>query len=199
MLQRRRVNRWKTIFSCSLLLSVCSVQQAHAQVTYSYEDDFSTDKAVGDSYLHSPLVDALPPLFLDGLLMYSYETPDNRVLGFYKGFEEGADGFLSYRFPIGGGNIGSTAGHLEFDLGSVFGYFGDMDVSVSFDPGPGGFAITIPSPGHYEYELTLPQVPGGVYVRFNGRTVGLDNLSLSFGAPNAACDATWGRIKALFR
>lgn len=204
MLQPRRAIEWKCTLVCMLLLSVSGAMQTHAEGTYSYFDDFGSNKAITDSYLHSPFVDTLPYIYLDGLLAYSYVSPGNRVLGFYKGFEVDANAFLYYRFPVGGGSIDSTAGRLEFDFGSLLGYSGHMDVSVSYDPGPGGFAVTINSPGHYEYDLTLPQPSGGVYVRFNGGVVYggavyLDNMSLVFSPTTSVEGASWGRIKALFR
>jgi len=199
VLHQGRATKWTCVLVCVLLLSVSGTTLTYPEGTYSYSDDFETNKAIADSYLHSPFVASLPPVYLEGILMYSYASPGNRVLGFYKGFEVEAEAYLYYRLPVGGGSIDSTCGRLEFDLGLLPGYSKYMAVSVSYDPGPGGFTVAISSPGHYEYDFTPPQTSGGVYVRFNGCAVFLDNLSLVFSPTTSVEETTWGRIKALLR
>jgi hypothetical protein len=68
----------------ALLIALVCTSFAHAQELV-YADDFSTDRAMADSYEHSDFIENLPgPWPVAGFLMYEWNGGD-RMLTFYYG------------------------------------------------------------------------------------------------------------------
>ncbi len=63
--------------------------------TFFYQDDFETDKAMSDSYAHSPFVAVVPDISLGGFLHYESGAM-GRGLGFYQGYEPYGQASLRY-------------------------------------------------------------------------------------------------------
>jgi hypothetical protein len=94
-----------------------------AQINYSYSDDFSTNKAMTDSFSHSGFVDSLSDYYLSGFLMY-IGRGNYRNLGSFEGFDPDNNAFINYAFPSEKelGNI--TNAHISLALMSdETGYF----------------------------------------------------------------------------
>lgn len=110
----------KGLRTCLLLLILQAllfgIKTAEAQDEYIYSDNYSTDQAINDSYLHSPFVDSLPHVYLYGVLMYRDVPAVHRALGFYSGWEVDADAYLNYNFPLGGEQGIITFGTVEIQV-----------------------------------------------------------------------------------
>lgn len=143
---------------------------------YRYFDDFSTDKAITDSYFHSLFYDIPPDISLGGFLSY-INMEGGRTLGFFRGFMVDAYAYLDYRFPLDGGSDPLIGGTIELDVW-VVGYNGHLCLYESYDEvewEPLGY-ITLP--GHYDYTLSPQSGCSSVFLRFSGGGVLIDNLSL---------------------
>jgi len=187
------------LFITALLFGYFVVGSAKAQDLYSYFDDFSTDKAMVDSYSHSTFVDTLPPIHLAGHLMYSFYPPGNRTLGFYEGFMIGGEAYLKYKFPLNGGTISITEGLLEFDVYPAENYpIMELILYVSYAGSSESFSDSILVPGHYLYVLSPADSCDGVFVDFVGGDLLLDNLWFSLHFVNPIERSTWSLIKTLF-
>ncbi len=174
------------------------IQEARAD--YVYFDDFSEDDAVNDSYWHSPFVEEVPPVHLEGLLAY-IDGINERALGFYDGFEPNSEAYLSYSFPIEGASPGIEGGILRFEVPIAWHRppQGLLILTVSYEGASGGFTDTMTNAGVFEYALT-PSVPcERVYVHFVAGGMALDDLSVTLCSTTPVDDATWSGIKALYR
>ena len=141
-------------------------------VTYSYFDDFSTNKAEMDSYEHSPFVDTLPDIFLSGLLKYEQYWFD-RVLGFHSGFMAGADAYLNYRFHVGNSEEMIISGRIELDVFSDL-FPGHINIFISDNGVTWTLVGSITQSGHYSYLVSL--AGSTLYLSLSGGGVSIDNL-----------------------
>ncbi len=182
------------------LIVLAGAAASPAQVDYVYFDDFAADAAMSDSYWHSPFVEVIPDIYLDGLLCY-VDGINERALGLFGGFEVGADAYLGYAFPVEGPMPGIANGRLEIEIPIAWGRppQGHLAVSVSFEGAAGGFTEYLTDSGAYGYDLS-PTVPcERVVVQFVGTDLALDDLSISLSVVTAADHESWANIKALYR
>ena len=147
-------------------------------VVYEYQDDFSTKKAMKDSYDHSIFwpEEAFPPP--EPYLFYTRHVPPPGGLGFadYKG----KPAHLAYRFPII--QVSSVDAPYQWEgmmeLEVFFG--GDLHGELSYSVSPDGKIWSYPLPlaeGHQKFELVCGQAPGSrCYVRLLGHDAVIDNL-----------------------
>lgn len=181
----------------SVALSSFSMQ-AFATETYEYIDDFSTDMAMTDSYLHSPLVLVPPEITLNGVLMYG--TGDTgRSLYFYSGFLVDACAFLYYRFPLDDSITGISEGVVAFDVWGHTHPGGGLRLTVSFEGVAGGFTESVTMYGHYEFLLSPSQPCDAVLVNLDGGGMMIDNLSILLCGSTPVSPGTWSTMKTLFR
>jgi len=161
-------------------------QRGPAGWTYDYLDDFSTNKAKEDSYIHSVFWpgEAFPP---PEPYLYYYGAGADRGLVFM-GYR-GQPAHLGYCFPIGPAQgLRAVRGTLELDIAfpanaeisqSPPGYF---LYSISAD----GLNWSIPEalgPGHHN--IRIASVQGTCYVIFFGTRVLADNLEVHLYSPPA--------------
>ena len=172
--------------------------QASATETYGYADDFSTDIAMTDSYLHSPLVLVPPDITLEGVLMYGSGNM-GRSLYFYDGFLVDAYAFLYYRFPLDGCLTEIDGGVVAFDVWDHTHPGGGLRLVVSFEGAAGGFTESVTIYGHYEFLLSPSQPCDAVLVNLEGGGMMIDNLSILLYGSTPVSAGTWSTIKALFR
>lgn len=174
------------------------LEQAGASEPYGYFDDFSTDTAMTDSHLHSPLVLVPPEITLDGVLMYGIGNT-GRSLYFYSGFLVGADAFLYYRFPLDGSVSAIGSGVVALDVWGHTHPGGALRVSALFEGTGGGFTESIVMYGHYEYLLDPPEPCEAVLLYIEGGGMTIDNLSILLYGSTFVSENSWGTIKSLFR
>lgn len=172
--------------------------QASATETYGYLDDFSTDRAMTDSYLHSQLVLVPPEITLEGVLMYGTGNT-GRSLYFYSGFLVDGYAFLYYRFPLDDSITGISDGVVAFDVWGHTHPGGGLRLAVSFEGAAGGFTESLIAYGHYEYLLSPSQPCDAVLVNLEGGGMMIDNLSILLYGSTPVSAGTWSTIKALFR
>lgn len=172
--------------------------QTCAAESYAYFDDFSSDAAMSDSYLHSPLVLEPPEITLDGVLMYGPGIA-GRSLYFYDGFWVDAWALLYYRFPLDDSVTGISDGAVSFDVWGHTHPGGALRLAVSFEGADGGFAESITEYGHHEYSLSPSEPCEAVLVDFEGGYMMIDNLAVVLHGSTAVSAGTWSAIKALFR
>ena len=172
--------------------------QASAAESYGYFDDFSSDMAMTDSYLHSPLVLEPPDITLDGVLMYGLGNT-GRSLYFYDGFLVDGWAFLYYRFPLDDSVSGITDGVVSFDAWGHTHPGGGLRLEIVFEGADGGFMEAITLPGHYEYPLSPSEPCEAVLVNLEGGYMMIDNLGVMLDGSTPVSAGTWSTIKALFR
>jgi hypothetical protein len=183
-----------------LVLSLTLGAAVSAGADYTYFDDFSGDDAMTDSYWHSPFVEEVPPVHLEGLLSY-IDGINERALGFYGGFEVSSEAYLGYAFPVAGPAPGIASGALSFEVPIAWHRppQGLMFVTVSYEGVGGGFTETFTQSGVYELEIVPPAPCERVYVHFVGDGMALDDLSVTLMSVTPTERETWGAIKALYR
>lgn len=166
-----------------LLLVTLTAAVAGADWTYQYSDDFSSDKAENESYLHSMFwPDEVNPLARPYL--YYTTTTGSRGLAFaeYKG--QLAE--LGYNFPIGEPQARRMVkGTLQIDVSFAAGTFswpGQLFYSVSTD-GAAWSPRAVLAAGRNEVQISSPE--GMCYVLFSGNEVVVDNLRISLFSPAA--------------
>ena len=157
-------------------VAVCLVPaQVHAW-TYDYRDDFSTNKAEQDSYLHSIYwpQGAFPP---SESYLYHSDTQQQRELGF--GDFNGEAAVLGYRFPVGSDKSPTAvSGYLNIDVrfqDTTDLVSGSLEYSLSEDGVIWGSARQLGSGNH---NISLESVSGAFYIRFRGTEVLIDNLEV---------------------
>jgi hypothetical protein len=163
-----------------------AVDQAGAEWLYDYRDDFTTDKAQEDSYLHSVFwpEGAFPPP--EPYLYYQGES-SKRALVFMD--YVGQPAHLGYCFPIGPAQaLRSVKGTLQIDVR----FAGNADVS----PSPAGYLLysisddggtwSIPEAlGAGHQQIAMESVQGTCYIIFFGTRVMVDNLRVQLHSPPA--------------
>ncbi|MBW7990957.1 MAG: hypothetical protein FVQ84_13205 [Planctomycetes bacterium] len=164
-------------------VAVCLVPgQVHAW-TYNYRDDFSTNKAEENSYLHSIYwpQGAFPPSE-----PYLYHS-DTDELGFGDLNDDAA--ILGYRFPVYPAQSPSAVnGYLNIDVrfqDSTDLVSGSLQYSLSDD------GVTWSSDrqlGQGSHNISLESVSGVLYVRFRGIEVLIDNLEVFLNSSPATIE-----------
>jgi len=180
-----------------VLCFVGSLQAVPADFV-TYRDDFSTDKAMTDSYSHSDFLDELPdPWPLDGFLRYEPPTGD-RALTLYCGSEGDRYGWLVYAFPIGGGEAVFDAGAVEFDL-VVLRDGGWVRCLLSFDD-QGEWTQTpeMSGVGHHRYDFAGPFPFHVVHLEIRGCDASIDDFELTLHHWTPVEGRTWSLIKLLY-
>ena len=126
--------------------------------TYFYQDNFETDAVLSDSWRHSPVVDPLPWVHLEGVLHYDLGAL-GRGLGFFRGYDPGFDAYLAY--AVIPAQMVTTGGSVSFFLqaGGYINVFGSSNGSTwslvggVYFPGPGWQFVSVPlstgSPSQY--------------------------------------------------
>ena len=160
--------------------------QVRADWTYEYQDDFSTDKAQTDSYIHSIFwpQGAYPP---SETYLYHQDTGPLRELGF--GDYHGEPAYLGYCFPVGQDlpRIAVT-GSLHIDV--RFPYDSEVPSSLSgylrYSFSADGINWSSPQkldPG--SHDISIDSMRGTCYVIFFGTEVLIDNLGVNLYASPA--------------
>ncbi len=172
-----------TVAAIPAIVAVClAPTQAQADYAYQYSDDFTTDKAQSDSYVHSIFwpQGAYPP---SEAYLYHRDTGPQTQLGFHYYNDEPA--YLGYRFPVRGGQSGRAV-------------FGSLQITVRLPYGSGAASpssylgyrlssdgINWSSPQTLDpgsHDILMESVRGTCYVIFFGTEVLIDNLSVSLYA-----------------
>jgi len=108
----------KGILTAAAFLALLSLHASAAPYpaeTFSYWDDFGTDKAMEDCWMSSGFCKERPEIQLGGLLSYDYfqcgYAPPSRSLVFYEGSTLCGGAFIAYEtLPT---NAITTGGHIE--------------------------------------------------------------------------------------
>lgn len=192
--RRRRVAA--PMLVAGLLLILASVVQGQ---DYVYTDDFSTDKAMTDSYEHSEFHDYPPdPWPETGFLVYE-PNGSMHVLAFYSGYAYDANAQMKYRFPIDGDLTQIATASLEFDIVDNFGGMGSMRVLRSFDDGAGWeWYDSVGAEGHHSFDMTPSSECDCIHIFLWGYAK-IDNLTVSLTYVTPTDAATWASIKELYR
>jgi len=175
-MKKMRLGRtgWSWITAAIVVsVAVCLVPAQVNAWTYNYRDDFSTNKAEQDSYLHSIFwpQGAFPP---EESYLYRNDTDE---LGF--GDYNGEAAVLGYSFPVGSSRSnGAVSGNLSIDI-----RFQDTTdlVSGSFQYSLSDDGVNWESArqlGQGSHNISLESVSGVCYVRFRGTEVLIDNLEV---------------------
>jgi hypothetical protein len=180
-----------------LLLILASVVQGQ---DYVYTDDYSTDKAMTDSYEHSELYEQPPdPWPLTGFFVYE-TIAGSDVLAFYGGTANDAWAQMRYSFPVDGELTQIADGWIEFDISDNQGDMGSVRVLRSFDGGASWELYAwVGAVGHHWFDLTPSYECDCIHVMLSGMDVRLDNLTVSLTYVTPADAATWAGIKELYR
>ncbi len=178
-----RVAQYGLLF---LLIGVFAADPVRADWTYTYADDFETDRAQSDSYLHSVIgSEGVTPL--PGPYLYYLYGSQGRGLAFVDHKDQPAE--LSYYFPID-----STQGQRVVK--------GTLEIDVSF---PSTATISQWEPGRLSYKtssngmtwsepvslsaghrsLPISSAEGTCYIAFSGTRAVIDNLRVSLYSPAA--------------
>lgn len=169
---------------------------------YEYGDDFSTDKAMTDSYEHSVFLTSLPsPWPVAGFLTYQRGAEyDN--LAFYSGSGDGAQARLFYTFPLERFSD-IESGTLEFDIVHIDGELGWLAYWRQYAGGGWEWVTTVSLVGHYTFDLDPgPQcshVSMGLVGESGGDVLLLDNLSVALTYTTPMDGSTWSKLKSLYR
>jgi hypothetical protein len=154
--------------------------QVWADWTYEYQDDFSTDKAQTDSYIHSIFwpQGAYPPL---EAYLYHLDTGPQRELGF--GDYHGESAYLGYRFPAGRTQPHrAVSGNMRIDVRLPYGNDAASSLSgyLRYSFSPDGINWSNPQeldPG--SHDISIESLRGVCYVIFFGTEVLIDNLAVN--------------------
>ena len=179
------------------LLSVAATRGSSSAEEYVYSDDFSTGKAMVDSYWHSEFLEELPDTWpLAGFLLYESPWGDTR-LTLYGGSQPDSYAWLKYEFPIAGGvrAAGFTSAVVELELEMA----GLVQCDCTFFEGhvwelP--YACTV---GTHRFEFFGSEPIERVYIGFRGWDAGIDNLVITLSDTTPVESSSWTRIKNLFR
>lgn len=149
---------------------------------YEYRDDFSTNKAEKDSYLHSIYwpQGAFPP-------SESYLYHSDTELGF--GDYNGDPAVLGYYFPVGSVQSHSAvSGYMNIDIrfqDTTDLVSGSLQYSLSED---GVVWTSDRHLGQGSHSISLESVSGVCYVRFRGTEVLIDNLEVFLSSSPATIE-----------
>jgi len=173
-----------TVAAILAMLAVCPApSQAQADYTYEYSDDFSTDKAQADGYIHSIFwpQGAYPP---SEAYLYHVDTGTQTQLGF--GDHNGEPAYLGYRFPVGRVQPGRAVyGSLQVTVRLPYGSEAASPLSsyLRYSLSPDGINWSSPQrldPG--SHDILIESIRGACYVIFFGTEVLIDNLNVSLYA-----------------
>jgi len=155
--------------------------------TYQYFDDFGTDKAQKDSYMHSVFwpMDAFPPP--EPYLFYYHDTTGERALAFMDYL--GQPAHIAYCFPIVSPHPRRMVkGILKVDVRFP------VNAYISQSP-PGYLLYSLSSDGHNwstpgqlrpgDNHIPIESLQGTCYVIFLGAKVMIDNLAVHLHSPPA--------------
>jgi len=156
------------------------VREANAAtITWHYEDDFSTAKAMSDSYDHTPFYNIYTYHPLPALCYW----PEREILVFEGAHFPKEPAFLAYAFPFSDILAQVNSGTFELDV-----YFSDespFPTYLSYQLSENGVDWTNPLPlveGHNQIPL-LTSNNGSTYIRLCGSGVSIDNLSVTVCGP----------------
>jgi hypothetical protein len=163
---------------------------------YVYADDFSSDRALLDSYSHSEFLEELPePWPVSGFLIYeSYIS--HRTLSFYCGTGSDAYAWLRYRFPLEQGPGGFTSATVELTLEDNRGY-GWIQCGSSLEGGSPWEWPTCGDEGTCLFEFESGTPVDTVYIWLRGCPVSIDDLVVTLSGSTPVERDTWARIKGL--
>jgi hypothetical protein len=180
-----------------VLAALICAGSASAQ-RYAYSDDFSTDKAMVDSYLHSDFLQELPdPWPVSGFLRYEWYQ-DNRMLTFYYGSGHDSQAWLKYRFPLdgGAGTYSSAVVHLSL-VHNWYGY-GWIQCYCSLEGGSMWEWPVCADEGPCAFEFFGEAPSDTVEIWLRGTDVTIDNLIVELGGETPMGRDSWTTIKRLF-
>jgi hypothetical protein len=167
-------------------VAVCLVPgQVHAW-TYEYRDDFRTNKAEEDSYLHSIYwpQGAFPP---SESYLYHSDTQQQQELGF--GDYNGEAAVLGYFFPVSSAKSpGAVSGYLNIDIrfqDTTDLVSGSFQYSLSDD---GVIWSSARQLGQGSHNIPLESVSGVCYVKFRGTEVLIDNIEVFLDSSSATIE-----------
>jgi len=166
-------------------VAVCLVPgQVHAWT--EYRDDFSTNKAEEDSYLHSIYwpQGAFPP---SESYLYHSDTGQQQELGF--GDYNGEPALLGYCFPVSSVQSHSAvSGYLNIDIrfqDTTDLVSGSLQYSLSDD---GVIWSSARQLGPGRHNIPLESVSGVCYVKFRGTEVLIDNIEVFLSSSPATIE-----------
>jgi hypothetical protein len=185
MKMRLATTGWSWITAAIVVsVAVCLVPgQVHA---YEYRDDFSTNKAEEDSYLHSIYwpQGAFPP---SESYLYHSDTQQQQELGF--GDYNGEPAVLGYYFPVGSVQSHSAvSGYLNIDIrfqDTTDLVSGSLVYSLSDD---GVIWSSARHLGQGSHNIPLESVSGVCYVKFLGTEVLIDNIEVFLSSSPATIE-----------
>ncbi|MDI6450694.1 right-handed parallel beta-helix repeat-containing protein [Anaerobaca lacustris] len=169
-----------------VLIAIFATGAARADWTYTYTDDFETNKAETDSCLHSVFrtEDVTP---LPGPYLYYLSGNQGRGLGFVDDQDRPAE--LGYCFPIDPTQSQRVVkGTLEIDVS-----FPSNATMSQWEPGflsyrisSNGMTWSDPvSLGSGRHSLPVSSPEGTCYITFSGARAVIDNLRVSLHSPAA--------------
>ena len=198
MYRRNDIN----VIAMVTLLTWCLFPINSLAVVYMYDDNYETNKAETDSYLHSPILETVPDEFLYGVLAYGILQPyGNRVLGFYEGFEVDSYAYLAYRMPLEENHHPITHAQVQFQIVDTPHLFpGSTEVYLlkSNDGVTWPYVQQITFGMHY---MPLFEEGNYTYFQFMGTGFAVDELHvyMELDETTTAVNDTWGGVKALYR
>jgi hypothetical protein len=148
--------------------------------TFVYLDDFETNKAIDDSWRHSPFFETVPAIRLDGILHYESGL-FGRGLGFYEGWEVDAYAYLGYR-PIPQGALVSGGSVKFYSVGTGNVWAGDRISVCGSSDGTAWSVLGEVTPGSAPELFSLVIQPGDPVHFLELRSVGytlIDDLQIS--------------------
>jgi len=143
-----------------------------ATITWHYEDDFSTAKAMSDSYDHTIFV-AMPEYYRPALCYW-------QQMLWFEGLGEPV--FLAYAFPFSDMLAQVNCGTFELDVGF---YESPFPTYLSYQLSENGVDWTEASAlveGHNQISL-LPSNNPSIYIKLFGDRIYIDNLSVTICGP----------------
>ncbi len=175
----KRLSKLATCCTAQLLAlascDICHNLPLPNKANTTYKDNFETNKAREESYAHSPFLDDLPDINLEGALFYQ-NTESGRKLAFRHGFLVDSPATLTYKLFDNTPKI--LSGNIEFILEGN----GALDVLSSSDKNSwtllaNEFAYT--SSQHINIPLNCGN--NFQYVQFNGygSPTTIDDLAIS--------------------
>jgi len=183
--------------SIVLLLTLAFAVSASAE-RYAYYDDFSTDKAMTDTYFHSDFLQELPdPWPLGGFLKYEWYY-DNRVLSFYYGSGYDSQAWLKYRFPFDGCAGAYSSALVQLSLVNEWNGNGWVQCYCSLEGGPMWEWPVCGDEGPCAFEFFSAAPSETVEIWFRGCDVTIDDLVVELSGDTSNQRDSWTAIKSLF-
>ncbi len=148
--------------------------------TYQYQDEFDTEAAVTDSFVHSIFwpQGAFPPS--EEAYLYYYDNSGQRELGF--GDYNGEPALLGYCFPLGSQKLmGAVHGELQIDVRFPYGVAEGYLQYELFDESINDWSDPVELQSGRN-TISIESIRGTCYVRFWGTKVLIDNLDVHLEA-----------------